>query len=279
MNEVDAAFELALKFSGKDDADTNEQQFAAVEDARSKFATFQKRVLATFPALFDKEGNPVMQQVYKEEYAKLEKETYEGKEQEMANVLIKYVSLAHESRDLPKDVDAISAQKQANADKRERRRQLMIGAVDLVERLQAEGALVKDKTLEQDVIGFNQAILAEYPKGLRKDSAINKEYQTVLALFDQLKKGQSSTGQTGGQTTTGTGGTTTTTVTNPGKDKLTKPITATPPKKKTDDKKGMAWHWWLVIIVGILSVLGAVAYLFLGTDPANDEEYSPEQEA
>jgi len=48
-------------------------------------------------------------------------------------------------------------------------------------------------------------------------------------------------------------------------------------KATTAEKKGMAWYWWVVIIGGILAVLGTVAYLFLGSDASNDEEWSPEE--
>merc|ERR1711964_534839 len=233
-------------------------------------------------------------------------------------ILPKYEDLLYAMSILPKDIEAIASRKQGIAARAALERELRATSVELTNKLREDDALVKDKALEQDVAEFIRKVDAVYPRGQGMNPQFRQVCETIVQRTNQLKQGGGQPGPTNltpvnwatwkscskhknkkadcqqakcTEWSTKTNGSSnkakkgTCSKKGPG----LKPHTKAECKGKghdskawkatTAEKKGMAWYWWVVIIGGILAVLGTVAYLFLGSDASNDEEWSPEEEA
>lgn len=295
VDALDAKFGSALEFSGPNNAETNTQQFAVFEQLSSEYTYLHKQVVATFPTLF-KDGEPLDNDNFREEKTKLQETTYKEKVKEFHHVISLYKRIANDVKNnLPKSADEIGtrktdAQVQAQAFAQEQALYDTGAALDM--RLKEDNALVKDTTLEQDVVNFVASVKSMYDG--RMPTKLYNLYEQILTRVDALKRG-------GGRPVVGP--------TEPKKVqkydlKKKEPIKpkqmitleeekkikghkefrlkyekkhgTKPTTPKKTEKGGLGW-WWVVIIGGILAVLGVVAYLFLASDPSNDEEFSPEE--
>jgi len=235
----------------------------------------------------------------------------------LTHILAAYGRLAQLDldKDLPKDLQEVADRKKRQREYRQQQEALLTESQKLTGRLQANDAKANVKALEQDVTDFLAKVRAAFPQGPNRQ--LDSACRNIAEMFTQLKQGGGQPGPTpqpvnwatwkscskhknnkaacqtakctewstktngsrgnnavkkGTCSKKGPGAKLHTKAECKGKGHDSKAWKAT-----TAEKKGMAWYWWVVIIGGILAVLGTVAYLFLGSDASNDEEWSPEE--
>jgi len=244
---------------------------------------------------------------YDDEFAKL-KETFTNDNEltSLINILAAYGRLAQLDLDnLPKDLQQVVDTKKRQREYKERVQAKTEEIAPLVNEVQTvygmlliDGRVNKDafthhKTLDGAIQTLTENIKKAYPyfdevdQLLRVEQDLLRNYQDTVKLANEIKR--AAGGNSGPIIQPDTRNWATWKSCSKHKNKAAcqqakctewstkKTNTPTPATgNKGKEKKGLG-YWWIVIIVGILAVLGTVAYLFLGSDASNDEEWSPEE--